>query len=46
MGKITEKNGQLYVTHNIKGKWYSDRLDNVLKNQRYSGGGKMMIVGG
>ena len=46
VGKITEKGGKLYVTHNVNGTWHSDLLDNMLKNQRMGTGHRVMIVGG
>jgi GH24 family phage-related lysozyme (muramidase) len=46
VGKVTEKNGKLYVTHNISGTWYSDPLDKLLADQRISNGHQVMVVGG
>ena len=46
VGKITEKNGKLYVTHNVNGTWFSDPLENMLENQRMGNGHRVMVVGG
>jgi len=46
VGKITEKNGKLYVTHNVSGTWHSDPLENLLENQRMHNGHQVMVVGG
>lgn len=49
VGVITEgPNGKLYVTHNVKGTWFSDDLESMLNTQRMKNGKghRVMIVGG